>query len=151
MIFSEDGRTQLAKLHSPHLLVVVRGIFSDAKERGMRKETGSYRTYSSLVKLQPWCLSLLRKTCLWQVPQFAMKYLSLVRTATLVPEFAVKDLPSAELLPWFLSLLRKTCVRQVTQFAVKDLPLGRTTTLVLEFAVKDLPSTELLPWFLRLQ
>ena len=32
----------------------------------MRKATGSYRTYSSLVKLQPWFLSLRWKTCLRQ-------------------------------------------------------------------------------------
>ena len=31
----------------------------------MRKPTGSYRTYSSLVKLQPSFLSLQWKTCLW--------------------------------------------------------------------------------------
>ena len=42
----------------------------------MRKATGSYRTYSSLVKLQPRFLSL-----------------PLGRIAALVPEFAVKDLP----------------------------------------------------------
>ena len=32
----------------------------------MRKATGSYRTYSSLVKLLPWFLSLRWKTCLRQ-------------------------------------------------------------------------------------
>ena len=42
----------------------------------MRKATGSYRTYSSIVKLQPSFLSL-----------------PLGRIAALVPEFAVKDLP----------------------------------------------------------
>ena len=31
----------------------------------MRKATGSYGTYSSLVKLQPWFLSFRWKTCLW--------------------------------------------------------------------------------------
>ena len=36
------------------------------------------------------------------------------KTAALVPEFAVEDLPSAELQSWFLAL------------AVKDLPLDRT-------------------------
>ena len=44
----------------------------------LRKATGSYRTYSFLVKY------------------------------TLVPEFAMKVLPLAELLPWFLSLRCKT-------------------------------------------
>ena len=31
----------------------------------MRKATESYRTYLSLVKLQPWFLSLQWKSCLW--------------------------------------------------------------------------------------
>ena len=47
----------------------------------MRKATGSYQTYSYLVKLQP------------NVPEFAMEDLPLGRIAALVPEFAVKDLP----------------------------------------------------------
>ena len=47
----------------------------------MRKATGNYRTYSSVVKLQQ------------LVPDFAMVDLRLGRTAALVPEFAVKDLP----------------------------------------------------------
>ena len=47
----------------------------------MQKATGSYRTYSSLVKLQPRFLT------------FAMEDLPLGRIAVLVPEFAVKDLP----------------------------------------------------------
>ena len=34
------------------------------RESGVRKAKASYCTYSSLVKLQPWCLSLLWKTCL---------------------------------------------------------------------------------------
>ena len=31
------------------------------------------------------------------------------KTATLVPEFAVDDLPSAKLQPWFLRLQRRAC------------------------------------------
>ena len=31
------------------------------------------------------------------------------KTAALVPEFAVEDLPSAELQPWCLRLHRRTC------------------------------------------
>ena len=31
------------------------------------------------------------------------------KTAALVPEFTVEDVPSAELQPWFLRLQRKTC------------------------------------------
>ena len=46
----------------------------------MRKATGSYRTQLSLVKLQPWFLSLRWKTCLW-----------------------------TELQSWFLRLELKTC------------------------------------------
>ena len=51
----------------------------------MRKATESYRSYSSLVKLQPRFLSLQWKTCLLGriaalVPEFAVKYLSLGRT-----------------------------------------------------------------------
>ena len=41
-------------------------ICSDAKERVVcGKKRGSYRTYSSLVKLQRWFLSLRCKTLLW--------------------------------------------------------------------------------------
>ena len=35
------------------------------RESGVRKATGSYRTYTSLVKLQSWFLSLWWKTCPW--------------------------------------------------------------------------------------
>ena len=45
------------------------------------ESTGCYRTYSSLIKLQPRFLSLQWKICL------------LDRIAALIPEFAVKDLP----------------------------------------------------------
>ena len=40
-------------------------VCSDVKVNGVRKGTGNYRTYSSRVKLQPWFLSLLWKSCLW--------------------------------------------------------------------------------------
>ena len=45
------------------------------------KATGSYRAYLSLVKLQPW------------FPGFAVEGQLLDRTATLVPAFAMKNLP----------------------------------------------------------
>ena len=45
----------------------------------MQKATGSYRTYSFLVKLQ-------------MVPEFAVEDLPLGRTAALVPELAVTGL-----------------------------------------------------------
>ena len=62
----------VSQIHSPHLHAVSLGSFqifkvcSDARVSGVWKATGSYRTYSSLVKLQPWFLSLRRKTCLRQ-------------------------------------------------------------------------------------
>ena len=78
----------VSQIHSPHLHDGTPGIFSKSlrsvqtlKRRGVRKATGSYCIYSSLVKLQPWFLSSRLKTCL------------LGRTATLVPELPVKDLP----------------------------------------------------------
>ena len=55
-------------------------VCSDAEESGVRKAKGSYRTYSSLVKLQSGFLSLRWKNCL-----------------------------SAKLRPWFLSLQWRTC------------------------------------------
>ena len=42
---------------------------------------GSFRSYQSLVKLQP------------RYPEFAVEDLPLSRTSALVPEFAMKDLP----------------------------------------------------------
>ena len=84
--FGEVWRAQLAKSTLLTSSFVPLGSFrsfkvcSDAKE-SVRKAMGSYRTYSSLVKLQPRFLSLQWKTCLW---------------AELQPwyvEFAVKDLP----------------------------------------------------------
>ena len=86
--FGEVRRVQLAKstlLTSslvPWDLFTSFKVCSDATEResGVRNATGSYRTYSSLVKLQPRFLS------------FAMGDLPLGRIADLVPEFAVKDL-----------------------------------------------------------
>ena len=81
--FGEVRRAQLGQIHSPHLYVGTPGIFSDLlrsvqmlkRESGVRKATGSYCTYS--------------------IPS---------KTAALVPEFAVEDLPSAELQPRFLRL-----------------------------------------------
>ena len=46
------------------------------------------------------------------------------KTATLVPEFAVEDVPLAELQPWCLSLQRKTCL------------LGRTPMIMMILLVK---------------
>ena len=68
------------------------------------------------------------------VPEFAVENLPLGRTATLVPEFAVKNLPLGRI------------AALVPEFAVEDLPLSRTTTLVPALAVKDLPSGRILWW-----
>ena len=82
--FGEIRRTQLAQ--STLLTSLSLGyfryckVYSEAKESGVQKAMGSYHTYSSLVKLQPWFLSLQWMTCL-----------------------------SAELQPWFLSLQWMTC------------------------------------------
>ena len=79
MNFGEVRRAQLAKSTLLTSTLVPLGSFkvcSDAKEREwVRKATVSYRNYS--------------------VPG---------KTAALVPEFAVEDLPSAELHPRFLCL-----------------------------------------------
>ena len=83
LIFNPCGEFQWSpegQIHSPHLHVGTPGIFTDAKESGVQKATGSYHTHLSLVKLQPWFLSLQWKTCLW-----------------------------TELHPWFLHLQWRTC------------------------------------------
>ena len=76
------------QIQSSHLHVGAPEIFSDLlrslqmlkRESGVRKATESYRTYS--------------------IPG---------KTAALVPEFALDDLPSAELQPRFLRMKRMTC------------------------------------------
>ena len=77
----------VSQINSSHLHVTATGIFSDLlyslqmleRERELGAElTGSYSIYPSLTKLEPWFLSF--------------------------PEFAVEDLPSAELQLWFLRL-----------------------------------------------
>ena len=74
--FGEIRRAQLNKFT---LLTSTLGpwVFSDIwrsiqmlkKESLMRKAAGSYRTYLSPVKLQPWFISLQWKTCLWTQPR----------------------------------------------------------------------------------
>ena len=79
LIFSPCGEFRwspegpVSQIHSPHLHVGAPGIISGLvrsvqmlKREWVRKETGCYRTYSSLVKLQHWFLSLGWKTCLHQ-------------------------------------------------------------------------------------
>ena len=62
----------VSQIHSPHLCTGAPGIFSDLlrsvqmlKREWGAETIGSYHTYSSLVKLRPWFLSLQWKTCLW--------------------------------------------------------------------------------------
>ena len=111
LIFNPYGEFHLSpegpvsQIHSPHLHDGTPGIFSDPlrsvqtlKRSGVRKATGTYCIYSSLVKLQPWFLSSRLKTCLWAelqrlVPGLPVKDLPLGITAILVPERPVKDLP----------------------------------------------------------
>ena len=93
LIFNPCGEFQwslegpFSQNHSPHLYAGAPGIFLDLlrsiqmlKRVWGAEGNGSYSTYSSLVKLQPWFLSLQFKTCLW-----------------------------AELQPWCLNLQWKTC------------------------------------------
>ena len=76
--FGETRRAQLVQSTLLTSTLVPVGSFrvcSDTKESGVRKATGSYLTYS--------------------IPS---------KTAALVPEFVVEDLPSAELQPRSLRL-----------------------------------------------
>ena len=82
--WSSEG--SVSQIYSPHLHVGALGIFSDLlrsvqmlKRDWVQKATGSYRTY--------------------YIP---------IKTAALVPEFAVEDLTSAELLPRFPRLQWRT-------------------------------------------
>ena len=74
---SPDGPD--SQIYSPQLHIgapeIFEGLFRRERENGFRKETGNYFVYS--------------------IP---------AKTAALVPEFAVDDLPSAELQPMFLHL-----------------------------------------------
>ena len=86
--FRRSPEGPVSEVHSPHLHAGAPGNFSDllrpvqmlTRENGVRKATGSYHTYSSLVKLKPWFLVFRRKTYFW-----------------------------TELQPWCLSLQWKTC------------------------------------------
>ena len=96
-----------SQIHSPHLHVGAPGIFSDLlRSVQMLKREWGAESNGKLTHLF--------------IPS---------KTAALVPEFAMEDLPSAELHPWFLAL------------AVKDLPFGRTLwwwyTLVLSTFLDD--------------
>ena len=77
----------VSQILSPQLHVGAPGIFSDflrsvqmLKRLWGAESNGSYRTYSNSGK-----------------------------SATLIPEFAMEDLPSTKLQPWFLHLQWRTC------------------------------------------
>ena len=82
----------VSQIHSPYLHVGASGIFSDllTPVQMLKREWGAESN--------------------GKLPHLFIPS----KTAALVPEFAVEDLPLAVLHPWFLAL------------AVKDLPLGRT-------------------------
>ena len=86
----------ISQIQSPHLHAGAPGIFSDLLRSVLmikRKRTGSYCSYSYLVKLQPWFL------------KSAVEDLPLGRPAALVPEFAVKDLPLGRTLILFIIII----------------------------------------------
>ena len=66
--FRWSREVPVSQIHAPHLHAGAPGIFSDLFKfvQMLKREwiAESYRTYSSLVKLQPWFLSLRWKTCL---------------------------------------------------------------------------------------
>ena len=111
LIFNPCGEFQLrpegpdSQIHSPHLHDGTPGSFqirSDAKEEWGAESNGKLLH-----------LFIPSKTATL-VPEFAVEDLPLGRTATLVPELPVKDLPSGR------------TVTLVPEHPVKDLPLGRT-------------------------
>ena len=110
LIFNPFGEFQLSpegpvsQINSPHLHDATPGIFSDFKVRADAKEEWGAESNGKLLHLF--------------IPS---------KTATLVPEFAVEDLPLG------------TTATLVPELPVKDLPLGRTATLVPQHPVKDLP------------
>ena len=87
-IFNHCGEFQLSpedpvsQIHPPYLHVGARGIFSDLL----------------------WSVQMVKRE--WDAESNGkLPYLIIHgKTAALVPEFSVEDLPSAELQPWFLGL-----------------------------------------------
>ena len=75
--FLRSPERPVSQIYSPHLHVGAPGIFSVLlrsvqmlKREWVEKATGSYCTYLSLVKLQPWFLRFQWKTCLWTTANF---------------------------------------------------------------------------------
>ena len=98
LIFNPGGEFRwspegpVSQIHSPHLYIGAPRIFSDLL-RSVQMLKWEWGAESN-----------------GKLPHLFIP----IKTAALIPEFAVEDLPSAELHPWFLAL------------PVKDLPLGRT-------------------------
>ena len=86
----------VSQMHSPHLLVGAPGIFSDLLRsvQMLKREWGA----ESNGKLPH--LFIPSKTATL-VPEFTVEDLPLERTATLVPAFAVKDVPLGRTLWWW--------------------------------------------------
>ena len=126
--FSVVRRAQLAEFTLLTSTLVPLRSFQMLKESGVRKATGCYRIYSSLVKLQLWFLNLQSKTCPWAENWWYINLYGVYlnrewdadnngklphlfipsKIATWVPEFAYRTAPL------------------VTAFAIKDLPFGNT-------------------------
>ena len=94
LIFNPGGEFRwslegpVSQIHSPHLLVGAPGIFSDLLSFvQMLKRVWGAKSNGKLPHL-----FITSKTAIL-VPEFAMEDLPLGRIAALVPEFAVKDLP----------------------------------------------------------
>ena len=87
------GPSSLSQIHYPHLHVGVPEIFSDLLRsvQIIKREWGAESNGKLLH------LFILSKTATI-APEFAVKDLPWGRTAALVPEFAVKDLPSGRTL-----------------------------------------------------
>ena len=84
--FRWSAEGSFSQIHSPHLHVGAPGIFTDL-----------LRSFQMLQRV--WGAESNGKLPHLFIPS---------KTAALVPEFAVEELPSAELQPWFLSLQWRT-------------------------------------------
>ena len=102
LIFNPCGEFQwspeapVSQIHSPHLLFGAPGIFSDI----LRSVQILKREWGAEINGNLPHLFIPSKTATL-VPAFAVKDLPLGRTAALVPQFAVKDLPLGRTFLWW--------------------------------------------------
>ena len=91
--FRRNQEGSFSQIHSHHLHVCAPGIFSDLLRsvQMLKRELGAKSNGKLLYLFNP------SKT-VTLVPEFAVEDLPLDRTAALVPAFAVKDLPSGRAL-----------------------------------------------------